>query len=71
MLKALEPVITKIHTYRRNRAFNLAAYLGCKDVLACGGSWMVKSDLIEKDNFSEIEGLHRSCDLVKKIRSSA
>ena len=73
MLKALEPVYNvKFIPTGGIGLSNLAAYLGCKNVLACGGSWMVKSDLIEKDNFSEIGRLAReAADLVKKIRSSA
>lgn len=35
-------------------ASNLADYLGFAKVLACGGSWMVKSDLIDNENFDEI-----------------
>jgi len=36
---------------------NLAAYLQFKPVLACGGSWMVKKELIEAGRFDEIERL--------------
>jgi len=35
-------------------ASNLAAYLALPNVLACGGSWMVKEDLIASGRFSEI-----------------
>ena len=34
---------------------NLADYLSCKAVFACGGSWMVPSDKINSGNFTEIE----------------
>lgn len=34
---------------------NLAAYLALPNVLACGGSWMVKRDLINARRFEEIE----------------
>ncbi|GAG34766.1 unnamed protein product, partial [marine sediment metagenome] len=33
---------------------NLCSYLSNNKVLACGGSWMVKADLISSDSFSEI-----------------
>ena len=38
---------------------NLKEYLGFKKVVACGGSWMVKGDLVKKDQFDEIERLSR------------
>jgi len=36
---------------------NLSSYLSNKKVHACGGSWMVKTDLISSGNFSEITRL--------------
>lgn len=38
---------------------NLPDYLAVKSVLACGGSWMVKDELINNDRFDEIEVLTR------------
>jgi len=38
---------------------NLNDYLGFTAVLACGGSWMVKDDLIQSGNFKEITRLTR------------
>ena len=38
-------------------AKNLRDYLECDKILCCGGSWMVKGDLIEAGNFEEIERL--------------
>jgi 2-dehydro-3-deoxyphosphogluconate aldolase / (4S)-4-hydroxy-2-oxoglutarate aldolase len=38
---------------------NLASYLSCNRVHACGGSWMVKADLISSGRFSEITRLTR------------
>jgi 2-dehydro-3-deoxyphosphogluconate aldolase/(4S)-4-hydroxy-2-oxoglutarate aldolase len=38
-------------------AKNLNNYLSQKNVAACGGSWMVKSDLIDEGNFEEIKKL--------------
>lgn len=40
-------------------ASNLPGYLAFPKVLACGGSWMVKKDLIAAGRFDEIEGLTR------------
>jgi len=36
---------------------NLIDYLAFNKILACGGSWMVKEDLIRSKNFGEIERL--------------
>ena len=38
-------------------AKNLKEFLECNSITACGGSWMVKGDLIEAGNFEEIERL--------------
>ena len=38
-------------------ANNLKDYLDFNKIVACGGSWMVKGDLIEAGNFEEIERL--------------
>lgn len=46
---------------------NVLDYLNHPKVLACGGSWMVKSNLISKGNFDEITRLTREAvELVKK-----
>ncbi len=48
---------------------NLAEYLGCKAVYACGGSWMVPADLINEGKFDEIEKLTaEAVKLLKEIR---
>lgn len=39
---------------------NLLEYLSFDKVVACGGSWMVKEDLIKEDNYAEIERLTKS-----------
>lgn len=36
---------------------NLAEYLACPHVIACGGTWMVKADLIAEGRFDEVESL--------------
>lgn len=48
---------------------NLADYLSCKAVFACGGSWMVPSDKINSGNFVEIEKMTADAvTLLKEIR---
>lgn len=48
---------------------NLADYLNCKAVFACGGSWMVSSDKIDGGKFDEIEKLTTAAvALLKEIR---
>lgn len=50
-------------------AKNLEEYLSFDRIAACGGSWMVKSDLIDGKQFDRIEALTREAvELVKKIR---
>lgn len=40
-------------------AKNLMDYLSFDKIIACGGTWMVKKDLIDAGNFAEIERLTR------------
>ena len=48
---------------------NVREYLQCDKILACGGSWMVKGDLINNGNFAEIEKLTKEASqIVKEIR---
>lgn len=50
-------------------AKNLKEYLGFQKILACGGSWMVKSDLITAGKFDEIKKMTaEAVALVKEIR---
>lgn len=50
-------------------AQNVCDYLACDKILACGGSWMVKGDLIKDQNYSEIEKLTaQAVQIVKQIR---
>lgn len=49
---------------------NLASYLSCDKVIACGGSFMVKGSLIEAGEFEEIRRLTREAvRMVKEIRA--
>lgn len=51
-------------------AGNLKEYLSMKAVAACGGSWMVKKDLIREGSFDRIEAMVREAvELVKEIRA--
>lgn len=51
-------------------AKNLENYLACDEIIACGGSWMVKGDLIKAGKFDEITSLTKEAvELVAKIRN--
>lgn len=48
---------------------NIKEYLSCDKVICCGGSWMVKSDLIKAGDFEEIYKMtSEASKLVKSIR---
>ena len=48
---------------------NLKDYLSCSKIVACGGSWMVKGDLIKAHEFDKIRELTaEAVALVKEIR---
>ena len=50
-------------------AKNLKDYLGCDKIIACGGSWMVKGDLIKAGEFDKILAMTKEAvELVKEIR---
>ena len=50
-------------------ATNVRDYLACDKILACGGSWMVKGDLVAAGRFDEIEKLTRvASGIVNEIR---
>ena len=45
------------------------SYLSCDKIVACGGSWMVKGDLVAEGKFDEIKSLvEEAVELVAKIR---
>ena len=51
-------------------AKNLADYLQCKSIIACGGSWMVKSDLIKAGEFEKFKDMTKEAvSLVNEIRA--
>ena len=48
---------------------NVREYLAYNRLVACGGSWMVKGDLVKAGNFDEIVKLTKeAADIVKEIR---
>ena len=48
---------------------NVREYLQCDKILACGGSWMVKGDVIEAGEFDKIEALTKEAvAIVKEVR---
>ncbi|MBQ3592795.1 MAG: bifunctional 4-hydroxy-2-oxoglutarate aldolase/2-dehydro-3-deoxy-phosphogluconate aldolase [Clostridia bacterium] len=72
MIKAVSAPYTKVRFMPTGgiSTKNLADYLGCKAVFACGGSWMVPSDLINEGRFDEIEKLTaEAVALLKEIRA--
>ncbi len=71
MIKAMAAPYTKIKFMPTGgiNPKNLAEYLSCKAIFACGGSWMVPSDKIADREFDEIEQLTREVvELLKEIR---
>ena len=52
-------------------ASNVKEYLACDKIFCCGGSWMVKGDLIKAGKFSEIRDLvAEAAEIVKEIRGA-
>ena len=48
---------------------NVSEYLAYDRILACGGSWMVKKDLVKAGEFDRIEEMvRRAADIVKEVR---
>ena len=51
-------------------AKNLESYLSCAKIVACGGSWMVKGDLVKAGKFDEIKALtEEAVKLAAQIRN--
>ena len=67
MLKALAGPYKTLHWMPTGgvNTENLTDYLGFSQVLACGGTWMVKKDLIEGEKWDEITQICKSA--VKKM----
>lgn len=48
---------------------NVKEYLKSDKIFACGGSWMVKGDLVDAEDFDKIKELTKeAADIVKEIR---
>ena len=62
MIQAMSAPYTKMRFMPTGgiNAENLTSYLGFEKVIACGGSWMVKKDLVASGKFDEIEDLTRA-----------
>lgn len=61
MIKAMSAPYTKVRFMPTGgvNAGNLKDYLDFPKIIACGGTWMVKKDLISAGKFDEIESLTR------------
>lgn len=71
MIKAMAAPYTSVRFMPTGgiNAGNLEQYLSFKKIVACGGSWMVKADLIDSGDFEKITQLTKEAvGLVKSIR---
>ncbi len=71
MIKAMSAPYTKMKFMPTGgiNTSNVRDYLSYEKILACGGSWMVKGELINSGNFAEIEKLTKeAAQIVKEIR---
>ncbi len=71
MIKAVGAAYTKLKFMPTGgiSASNVTAYLECDKILACGGSWMVKGDLINAGDYDQIVALCKeAAAIVKDIR---
>ncbi|MCD8363621.1 MAG: bifunctional 4-hydroxy-2-oxoglutarate aldolase/2-dehydro-3-deoxy-phosphogluconate aldolase [Lachnospiraceae bacterium] len=72
MIKAIAAAYTKLKFMPTGgiNAKNVVDYLKSDKILACGGSWMVKGDLISAGEFEKIAELCReAAGIVKSVRS--
>ena len=50
-------------------ADNIREYLSYERIVACGGTWMIKKELVKEGKFDEIESeVRKAADIVKEIR---
>ena len=71
MIKAMAAPYTNVRFMPTGgiSAKNLADYLGFKKIIACGGSWMVKGDMVAAGEFDKIKEMTaEAVALVKEIR---
>ncbi len=72
MLKAMAAPYTSVRFMPTGgiSAANLADYLGFQKILCCGGSWMVKADMIEKGDFDSIKAKTKEAvEIVRRVRA--
>ena len=71
MLKMLQPIFsgTRFFTSGGINNSNIMSYLACPNVIACAGSWMVRSDLVEAGDYESIYRLSKeTADVIKNGR---
>ncbi len=71
MIKAVGAAYTKLKFMPTGgiNAKNVVDYLKCDKILACGGSWMVKGDLISGGEFEKIKELCKeAAQIVKDVK---
>ena len=71
MIKAMCAAYTTVRIMPTGgiNAKNISEYLECDKIFCCGGSWMVKGDLIKAGEFDKIKDMTaEAVALVKKIR---
>ena len=71
MIKAMAAAYTNVQFMPTGgiNAENVRTYLMDPHIIACGGSWMVKKDLINAGEFDRIEALAREAsEIVREIR---
>ena len=71
MIKAMAAPYTKIKFMPTGgvNLDNLQEFISAKFIVACGGTYMVKEDLINSENYEEITNLSRkSIEIIKEIR---
>lgn len=72
MIKAMCAAYTSVRVMPTGgiNAKNIKEYLSCDKIYCCGGSWMVKGDLIKAGEFDKIKEMTaEAVALVKEIRS--
>ena len=72
MIKAMCAAYTTVRIMPTGgiNAKNISEYLECDKIFCCGGSWMVKGDLIKAGEFDKIKDMTaEAVALVKEIRS--
>ncbi len=72
MIKAMAAPYTKMKFMPTGgiNAGNLKEYLSCDKIFACGGSWMVKGDMVRAGEFDKIKAMTKEAvDLVAEIRN--